>query len=62
MLSKKFFKKNFSVFGRLKEYIKNNTGMNLSSNMNPDSIKAEYEEIQKIYEKNLNKEKFVGKI
>jgi hypothetical protein len=33
---------------------------NISSNVSPDDIKAQYEEIQRIYEKKQKKDELVG--
>ena len=65
MFSKHFVNKcvkNFSVFNRLKEYIRSSAVDSLSANVNPDIIKAEYDEVEKIYKKKLNKMAVDGKV
>jgi hypothetical protein len=60
MLSK-YFKRHFSVFGRLKEYMKSTDSFyKISNNVSPDDIKVQYEEIQKIFEKKQKKNEIVG--
>jgi hypothetical protein len=45
------------VFGRLKDYIKNNASIfNISNNVSPNDIKVQYEEIQKIMERKQKKQ------
>ncbi len=58
MFSKHFVNKcvkKFSVFNRLKDYIRSSSIDSLSANINPDIIKAEYEEVDKIYKKKMKK-------
>jgi hypothetical protein len=62
MLSK-YFKRNFSVFGRLKQYMKSSADIyNISSNVGPDDIKAQYEEIQSVMDRKQMKKELEGNI
>jgi hypothetical protein len=52
ILRSKFLYKNFSVFDKLKQFLKfTNDSTLFSTNVNPENIRAEYEEVDKILQK-----------
>jgi hypothetical protein len=60
----KQFNKNFSVFTKIKEFFKYASDTNtFSSNVNPETIKAEYEQVDTILKKKRqNREDLICKI